>query len=139
MSVLAGPREDAAGALEALAELLGAPASRRRRRRPARRPPPTGGAIDAATLGAAVAATLPEGAIVVDESVTAAAPILAATAGAPPHDWLTVTGGSIGLGLPARPAPPSRARTGRCCAWTATARRCTRSSRCGRRRARAWT
>ena len=50
--------------------------------------------------GAAVASVLPEGAIVVDEAVTAAAPILAATAGAPPHDWLTLTGGAIGQGLP---------------------------------------
>ena len=47
-----------------------------------------------------MAAALPEGAIVVDEAVTAAAPILAATAGAPPHDWLTLTGGAIGQGLP---------------------------------------
>ena len=68
---------------------------------PPRRPQAaTQGPIDAEALGAAVAATLPEHAIVVDESVTFAAPILAATAAAPAHDWLTVTGGSIGFGLP---------------------------------------
>ena len=51
-------------------------------------------------LGAALAATLPERAIIVDESITASAQILAATAAAPAHDWLTVSGGSIGYGLP---------------------------------------
>ena len=100
VSVLAGPREDAAAALEALADLLGAPHVSGPEP-PPRPAPPTGGAIDAEALGAAVAATLPERAIVVDESVTFAAPILAATAAAPAHDWLTVTGGSIGFGLPA--------------------------------------
>ena len=58
------------------------------------------GALDAPAIGAAIAALLPEGAIVVDEAVTAAAPILQATAGAAPHDWLTLTGGAIGQGLP---------------------------------------
>ena len=52
------------------------------------------------TLAATVGALLPEGAIVADESVTASAFLLAATAGAPPHDWLFLTGGSIGQGLP---------------------------------------
>jgi acetolactate synthase I/II/III large subunit len=99
VSVLASPLEDAAAALEALAELLGAP-ELADPEPPPRPDAPQGGAIGPDTLGAAVAATLPERAIVVDESVTAAAPILAATAAAPAHDWLTVTGGSIGFGLP---------------------------------------
>ena len=99
IEVLAGPLEDAAAALEALADLLGAPELPDPE--PLPRPDAPQGAITAETLGLAVAATLPEGAIVVDESVTAAAPILAATAAAPAHDWLTVTGGSIGFGLPA--------------------------------------
>ena len=99
VSVLAGPREDATAALEALAELLGAPPIDDPAA-PARPDAPTGGAIDAAVLGAALAATLPERAIIVDESITASAPILAATATAPAHDWLTVSGGSIGYGLP---------------------------------------
>jgi acetolactate synthase-1/2/3 large subunit len=43
---------------------------------------------------------LPEHAIVVDEGGTEAflAPVL--SMGAPPHDWLSNTGGSIGMGLP---------------------------------------
>ena len=43
---------------------------------------------------------LPEGAIVCDEANTSGATLPAATAGAPRHDWLTLTGGAIGQGLP---------------------------------------
>jgi acetolactate synthase-1/2/3 large subunit len=43
---------------------------------------------------------LPEGAIVVDEGNTSGLFVPAATAGAPRHDWLTLTGGAIGIGLP---------------------------------------
>jgi acetolactate synthase-1/2/3 large subunit len=48
-----------------------------------------------------VGALLPEGAIVVDEANTSGLTLPAATAGAPRHDWLTLTGGAIGWGLPA--------------------------------------
>jgi len=48
-----------------------------------------------------VGALLPEGAIIVDESNTAGVGVAAATAGAPAHDMLTLTGGAIGYGLPA--------------------------------------
>jgi acetolactate synthase-1/2/3 large subunit len=43
---------------------------------------------------------LPEGTIVVDEGNTSGLFISGATAGAPRHDWLTLTGGAIGIGLP---------------------------------------
>jgi acetolactate synthase-1/2/3 large subunit len=43
---------------------------------------------------------LPEGAIVVDEGNTSGLFVSAGTAGAPRHDWLTLTGGAIGIGLP---------------------------------------
>ena len=68
----------------------------RRRGRPDR---PTG-AVTTETLAAAVGATLPEGAIVVDEGNTSGLFVPGATAGAPRHDWLTLTGGAIGIGLP---------------------------------------
>lgn len=68
---------------------------------PAGRPAPPNGPLTAQSIAAAVAALLPEHAIVVDESNTSGLPLLAATAGAPPHDWLTLTGGAIGYGLPA--------------------------------------
>jgi acetolactate synthase-1/2/3 large subunit len=47
-----------------------------------------------------VAALLPEGAIVSDEGNTSGMFTPALTAGAPPHDWLSLTGGAIGQGLP---------------------------------------
>jgi acetolactate synthase-1/2/3 large subunit len=47
-----------------------------------------------------VGALLPENAIVIDESITSGRGMMAATAGAPPHDWLVNTGGSIGIGMP---------------------------------------
>ncbi len=96
---LARPGEDAAVALEALAEAVGArgdagvPAAPGRPDRPA-------GALTTETLAAAVGATLPEGTIVVDEGNTSGLFVPAATAGAPRHDWLTLTGGAIGIGLP---------------------------------------
>ncbi len=98
VGALAGPREDVAAALEALADALGAGAEAPVQDAP--RPALPDGALDPAAIGAAIAALLPEGAIVVDEAVTAAAPIIAATAGAAPHDWLALTGGAIGQGLP---------------------------------------
>ena len=52
------------------------------------------------TAAAVIGALLPEGAIVSDEAVTSGLFLPAATAGAPPHDWLTLTGGAIGQGLP---------------------------------------
>ena len=45
-------------------------------------------------------ALLPEQAIVVDEGITSGRGVPGATRGAPPHDWLQITGGSIGIGLP---------------------------------------
>jgi acetolactate synthase-1/2/3 large subunit len=96
---LARPGEDAAGALEALAEVLGAPGDGGAPA-PSGRPERPAGAITAETLAAAVGATLPEGAIVVDEGNTSGLFVPAATAGAPRHDWLTLTGGAIGIGLP---------------------------------------
>ncbi|MGH2857310.1 MAG: acetolactate synthase large subunit, partial [Solirubrobacteraceae bacterium] len=47
-----------------------------------------------------IGAVLPEGAIVSDEAITSAAALPASTAGAPRHDWLSLTGGAIGQGLP---------------------------------------
>jgi acetolactate synthase I/II/III large subunit len=98
--VLAGPDEDVAGALDALGEAVGVRSEGAAARGEGAVGAAPAGALDPVVIGAAVAAALPEGAIVVDEAVTAAAPILAATAGAPPHDWLTLTGGAIGQGLP---------------------------------------
>ena len=52
------------------------------------------------TVGLTLAASLPEDAIVVDEAATSGAPLFFSTAAAEPHDWLMLTGGAIGNGLP---------------------------------------
>jgi acetolactate synthase-1/2/3 large subunit len=98
--VLARTGEDAPGALEALADRVGADQTSVTPV-PAWRPDRPAGTLTSETLGAAIAATLPEHAIVVDEGNTAGLHVSGATAGAPVHDWLTLTGGAIGIGLPA--------------------------------------
>jgi acetolactate synthase I/II/III large subunit len=96
---LARPGEDAPAALDALAEALGAPGDAAVRA-PSFRPDRPSGAVTTETLAAAVGAVLPEGAVVVDEGNTAGLFVPAATAGAPRHNWLTLTGGAIGIGPP---------------------------------------
>jgi acetolactate synthase I/II/III large subunit len=59
------------------------------------------GALTSAAVADVVGALLPERAVVVDESNTSGVLLPAATAGAPAHDWLTLTGGAIGYGIPA--------------------------------------
>ncbi|MEE9606413.1 MAG: acetolactate synthase large subunit, partial [Myxococcota bacterium] len=96
---LAGVEDDAADALEALADALGAPA----RAHPAAPPlpaPPSGGALGPDAVAATLARLQPEDAIVMDEGLTASVPYFAAAAGAAPHSYLGLTGGAIGQGLP---------------------------------------
>jgi acetolactate synthase I/II/III large subunit len=94
---LARPGEDYAGALEALADALGAEKAAPQR---AERPALPSGPITLPGLAAAVGALLPEDVIVADESITSGRGMMAASKGAPPHDWLANTGGSIGIGMP---------------------------------------
>jgi len=96
---LAGPGEDAASALEDLAEAVRASAVDPVLQA-ARRPDRPHGALDGSSIGAAIGSLLPEGAIVCDEANTSGLFALGATAGAPRHDWLCLTGGAIGQGLP---------------------------------------
>jgi acetolactate synthase-1/2/3 large subunit len=96
--VLAGGSEDVLGALEHLADALGA--SGRGVRQPGARPDVPSGYLTAQAVCASLGALLPEGAIVSDEGNTAGLFAAGATAGAPPHDWLCLTGGAIGQGLP---------------------------------------
>ena len=96
---LAGPREDAVGALRRLADALDAPAAPTDLQAPAV-PPAADGKLDAQSLGAVLASLLPENAIISDEAATAGLAIFPMTQGAAKHDWLMLTGGSIGQGLP---------------------------------------
>ena len=100
VQTLAGPDQDLIAALAALAEAVGA-ARNGSNAPPAERPQvPRGGAITPEALAAMLGALLPEGAIVCDESVTTGRGFFPMTRAAPPHDWLQVTGGAIGLGMP---------------------------------------
>ncbi|HBC54447.1 MAG TPA: acetolactate synthase large subunit, partial [Alphaproteobacteria bacterium] len=58
------------------------------------------GPFNAYTIGTAVGALMPENAIVSDEAATSGNGCYGPTEGCPPHDWLCLTGGSIGQGLP---------------------------------------
>ena len=95
---LAHAHEDGGAALMALADALGANAD------PKRALFSVGDAsatrLNQYTVGQIVARHLPEGAIVSDEGATSSGGSQIACATARPHDWLTLTGGSIGLGIP---------------------------------------
>jgi acetolactate synthase-1/2/3 large subunit len=88
----------AAAALVALADEL-APNTVAAEADPSRPQLPTG-ALTSASAAEVIGALLPERAIVVDESNTSGLLLPQATAGAPAHDWLTLTGGAIGYGIP---------------------------------------
>jgi acetolactate synthase I/II/III large subunit len=95
---LAEAGEDVAGALAALAGVVAPGAAPRPQ--PPDRPGLPAGELTAQSAAAAIGALLPEDAIVCDEANTSGIWLPAATVGAPPHDWLTLTGGAIGQGLP---------------------------------------
>ncbi len=96
---LSQPHEDGVGALEALADAIAAPREPRARAALVRPELPSG-PLDPKRAGQVIAHWLPEHAIVVDESATSGAAAYGLLAGAPPHDVLALTGGSIGMGLP---------------------------------------
>jgi acetolactate synthase I/II/III large subunit len=90
---------DSAAALECLADEIGAPVEVTEPE-PARSALPAGEPLTAAAIGRAVAALIPEGAIISDESISSSEQIFPHLASAAAHDYLPVTGGSIGQGLP---------------------------------------
>ena len=97
--VLAADGADVVGALDHLADVVGAAADSATRQ-PAQRPDRPTGELTGEALANAIGALLPDGAIVSDEANTAGLWASGATAGAPRHDWLTLCGGAIGQGLP---------------------------------------
>jgi acetolactate synthase-1/2/3 large subunit len=96
--VLSEPGEDAVAALQALAELAAADATPELLE--ASRPELPTGDLTPRTMAAVIGALLPERAIVVDEALTSGVGLTELTSGAPRHDWLALTGGAIGDGLP---------------------------------------
>ena len=99
ITTLATPREEALSALKHLADAVDAPAEPSTRQ--AKMTPPfEPGGLTPVSVGAIVAKYMPENAVVVDESNTAGLAIFPMTQGANAHELLTLTGGSIGFGLP---------------------------------------
>lgn len=97
---LAGPYDDIDQCLQALLDALGAGSVEPDVHALALPDLPTG-ALDVNSVAQAVAHYLPEQAVVVDEANTSGLALSPATATARCHDWLNLTGGSIGWGLPA--------------------------------------
>jgi len=105
---LARPGEDYIGALESLVTALSPSGTSASGASPrgavfaakAERPSLPSGEITLQGIAGSVGATLPENAIVCDESMTSGRGLMAATRGAPSHDWLACTGGSIGIAMP---------------------------------------
>ena len=95
---LGGADTDSAKTLAALADAMGAhvaapPA-------PLDKPAAPTGDLDARTVGKSVARHMPENAIVSDDGVSNSMPVFLSTIKAEPHDWMGLTGGAIGQGLP---------------------------------------
>lgn len=99
VQVLAEPGNDLLDTLERLCDELGA-RSQAPQLQAGSRPELPRGSLTLDAIAAAVAALVPENAILVDESINSGGAIYPFTQGAPAHDWLQLTGGSIGIGLP---------------------------------------
>lgn len=99
VEVLARPEQDAAGALEALADRVCGEAREGVRQSVPSSALPTG-PLTPTGAGLVLAAGQPAGAIVVDEAATSGLPWWKAAATALPHTYLGLTGGAIGQGLP---------------------------------------
>lgn len=94
---LVEPHEDVCGALEGLSDALRAPpvdASTYPR------VAPPSGPLTPESVARALAATQPQDAIVVDEAVTTGFVYRQLLDRCAPHDWIPLTGGAIGQGLP---------------------------------------
>lgn len=102
--------EDTIEALNQLANALGAPIAQIQDQK-TEIPKPTG-ALNPFNCAQSISRHLPENAIISDDAVTAGLPCYMATMNAAPHDWLFLTGGAIGQGLPlavgAQMAAPNR-------------------------------
>lgn len=105
---LAGERDDATAALEALADALGARQAARIVRRVI--PDfPAHAALNPFNMGAIMARLMPDHAILSDDSLTAGPGLHQSLKYGPCHDWLILTGGAIG------DAPPMAVGAGLAC------------------------
>ncbi len=99
MHGLAEPDEDSVLALEMLVDALGLQGAAPKLQERIETPIPEG-PLNPASIAHALAAALPEGAILVDESLTTGRESMGLTMGARPHDLINNLGGSIGYGTP---------------------------------------
>lgn len=95
---LGGPDTDSAAALTALAEAINATHSAPMTL--LSMPPPQTGELNPDAIGAAIARHMPENTIVADDGVTGSLATFVPTKSARKHDWLMLTGGAIGIGMP---------------------------------------
>src|SRR5581483_11351429 len=96
--VLSRIEQDAVAALQALCDELGAPPAAIPGNGP--KPAVVRGKPTPEDLATTIAAVLPEGAVVVDESVSYGRGFFKNTHAAAPHDWIQNMGGAIGAGIP---------------------------------------
>ncbi|QYK42184.1 MAG: acetolactate synthase large subunit [Paracoccaceae bacterium] len=96
---LVEPSDDVVAAVAALADEIGVGATPPRHAARERPPMPTG-ALTPEAIAIALAHHMPVDAIICDESVTSGRDFFRHTYGAEPHDFLQLTGGAIGLGIP---------------------------------------
>ena len=99
LRILSHPHEDGVEALRAVAGALHAPQEPKGRAILERPGTPAGG-LNQFSIGQIIGALLPDNVIVSDEAATSGLGIAFATATAPAHDHMSLTGGSIGQGIP---------------------------------------
>lgn len=101
MLTLATPEQNMDHALEWLADELGIAPNAVQLAAPASSSDiPVRGRLTGAAVNIVLASQLPEHAIVCDESITQGREFPAHSVSSAPHDWLQLTGGAIGIGLP---------------------------------------
>ncbi len=99
LHTLASFTQDVLGSLEKLSTAVGAGAAAPVLQLP-KRPGRPSGKFTADKVCKAIGQLMPENSIIVDEAVTSGLMLTMYTAGAPRHDLIALTGGSIGFGLP---------------------------------------
>lgn len=100
---IASPADDPIAALEALADEVNAPPFADIADQACAQqalPEMPSGELSVDNVGKTIAVLLPEGAVICDDAATSGVQPYLHTAGSPPHDWLSVTGGAIGQGMP---------------------------------------
>lgn len=96
---LADVHQDTAAALRAVALKMGADVPADTANTAPETPPPDG-VLSPLAIAQSLVQLMPENAIVSDEAATCGLPMFSVTENAPPHEWMTITGGAIGQGLP---------------------------------------